>query len=215
MTEDEARGWLDSHFSVSRETWRALETYVAILLTAMDEQNLIAESTRPHVWARHIVDSAQLLTHVAAAGEGEWIDLGSGAGLPGIIVACLSDRPVVLVESRRKRIDFLNDVIAQIGLSHVRVFGGRVEAVPETAAAIISARAYAPLPKLFASAAHLADKNTLWVLPKGRNAQNELEAARPAWQGLFHVEPSVTDGDSAIIVAQAVKPVVARRKSRA
>ncbi|MBH1997996.1 MAG: 16S rRNA (guanine(527)-N(7))-methyltransferase RsmG, partial [Sphingomonadaceae bacterium] len=60
-----------------------------------------------------------------------------------------------------------------------------------------------------------ANKKTLWVLPKGRNAENELEAARPAWQGLFHVEPSVTDADSAIIVAQAVKPVVARRKSRA
>lgn len=215
MTEEEARGWLDAQFSVPRETWDRLERYVAILLAAMDGQNLIAESTRPHVWARHIVDSAQLLTHAVQADDGEWIDLGSGAGLPGIVVACLSDRPVLMVESRRMRIDFLNEVVAQLGLGHARVFGGRVENVAPTAAAVISARAYAPLPKLFASAAHLANKKTLWVLPKGRNAENELEAARPAWQGLFHVEPSVTDADSAIIVAQAVKPVVARRKSRA
>lgn len=213
MTEEEARAWLNAQFDVPRETWGRLDAYVAILLAAMDEQNLIAQSTRPHIWARHIVDSAQLLCHAQSAGEGDWIDLGSGAGLPGIVLACLSRRPVVMVESRRKRIDFLNDVIATLGLGHARVFGGRVEMVPATAAAVISARAYAPLPKLFESAMHLSDKNSLWVLPKGRNAQNELEAARPAWQGVFQVEPSVTDADSAIIVARSVKPV-ARRKGR-
>nr|WP_218647625.1 16S rRNA (guanine(527)-N(7))-methyltransferase RsmG [Sphingobium lactosutens] len=204
---------MEAQFDVSRETWARLERYVAILLSAMDEQNLIAESTRPHVWARHIVDSAQLIGHAVKAGEGEWIDLGSGAGLPGIVVACLSDRPMLMVESRRKRIDFLNDVIAELGLTHARIFGGRVETVPATQAAVISARAYAPLPKLLASALHLSDKKTLWVLPKGRNAQNELEALRPAWQGVFHVEPSVTDAESAIIVAQSVLPA-GKRKHR-
>ena len=214
MTEEEARAWLEAQFDVPRETWERLECYVAILLSAMDEQNLIAESTRPHVWARHIVDSAQLMLHAKAAGEGEWLDLGSGAGLPGIVLACLSDRPLRMVESRRKRIDFLNDVIADLGLKNASVFGGRVEMMPTTAAAVISARAYAPLPKLLSSALHLSDKNSLWVLPKGRNAQNELEATRPAWQGVFHVEPSVTDADSAIIVARSVQPA-GKRKSRA
>lgn len=213
MTEDEARAWLMAQFDVPRETWDLLERYVAILLSAMDEQNLIAASTRPHIWARHIVDSAQLLLLARDVGEGEWVDLGSGAGLPGIVVACLSERPVVMIETRRKRIDFLNDVIAQLGLRHARVFGGRVESTASMRAAVISARAYAPLPKLFASAQHLSDKNSLWVLPKGRNAQNELEAARPAWQGMFHVEPSVTDAESAIIVAQAVMPA-GKKKGR-
>lgn len=212
MTEEEARAWLEAQFDVSRETWTRLERYVAILIEGMQEQNLIAESTRPHVWARHVVDSAQLLKLIGVAGEGEWVDLGAGAGLPGIIVAILCDRPVLMVESRRKRIDFLNDTIAQLGLGNASVFGGRVEVTPPTAAAVISARAYAPLPKLLTSAMHLADENTTWVLPKGRNAQNELEAVRPAWQGAFHVEPSVTDGDSAIIVARGIKPV--RKKGR-
>lgn len=214
MTEEEARAWLDTQFDVSRETWDRLERYVTILLAAMDEQNLIAESTRPHIWARHIVDSAQLLRHAESAGDGEWYDLGSGAGLPGIVVACLSTRPVTMVESRRKRIEFLDAVIDQLDLKRARVFGGRVEAVPATAAAVISARAYAPLPKLLSSAAHLANEKTLWVLPKGRNAQNELEAVRPSWQGAFHMEASVTDADSAILIAHSVKPV-ARRKGRA
>ncbi|WP_176596949.1 MULTISPECIES: 16S rRNA (guanine(527)-N(7))-methyltransferase RsmG [Sphingobium] len=212
MTEDEAREWLNRQFDVPRGTWDRLERYVAILLTEMEQQNLIAESTRPHIWARHIVDSAQLIPLAEGAGAGEWIDLGSGAGLPGIVVAILTDRPVQMVESRRKRIDFLNGVISDLGLSKASVFGGRVEAVPPACAAVISARAYAPLPKLWESAVHLSDEKTIWVLPKGRNAQNELEAASRSWQGAFHVERSVTDADSAIIVAQAVRSV--RRKGR-
>lgn len=204
MTEEEARAWLDAHFDVPRETSEKLERYVAILLDEMDRQNLIAESTRSHVWARHIVDSAQLIPLSAPSQQGEWIDLGSGAGLPGIVAAILTQRPVRMVESRRKRIDFLNHLITDLNLGKAEVFGGRVEAVPATSAAIISARAYAPLPRLFDSASHLSDKNTLWVLPKGRNAQNELEEAQRTWQGVFHVERSVTDADSAIIIARSV-----------
>ncbi|MFZ2997869.1 16S rRNA (guanine(527)-N(7))-methyltransferase RsmG [Sphingobium sp.] len=213
MTEDEARNWLQENFTVPRETWAKLERYVAILLNEMDEQNLIAESTRAHIWARHIVDSAQLLIHSKAAGQGDWVDLGSGAGLPGIVVACLLERPVLMVESRRKRIDFLNRVIADLGLKNATIVGGRVETLPPMRAAVISARAYAPLPKLLSSALHLSDKNSIWILPKGRNAQNELEAVRPSWQAVFHVEPSVTDADSAILIAHSVKPV-AKRKGR-
>lgn len=213
MTEDEARGWLQAQFDVSRETWYLLERYVAILLSAADEQNLIAKSTKAHIWVRHIVDSAQLLNHAGDDDGRDWIDLGSGAGLPGIVIACLVDRPLMMVESRRKRIDFLNDVITDLGLGNARVFGGRVETVPATKAAVISARAYAPLPKLLASALHLSDKKTVWVLPKGRNAQNELEAARPAWQGVFHVEPSVTDADSALIIARNLAPA-GKKKGR-
>lgn len=213
MSEDEARAWLAARFDVPRETWQRLERFVAILLTAMDSQNLIAESTRAHIWARHIVDSAQLLAHGGEERQGGWIDLGSGAGLPGLVIAILSPWKILLVESRRKRVDFLTDVVGELGLVHARIYGGRVETVPAAPAATISARAYAPLDRLLSSAAHLADENTLWVLPKGRNAQNELEEIRPSWQGVFHVEPSVTDPESAIIVAHAVKPV-ARRKGQ-
>lgn len=205
MTEDEARAWLQAQFTVSRGTWDRLERYVAALTAEMEHQNLIAESTRPHIWARHIVDSAQLLKWAEEAREGSWVDLGSGAGLPGIVAAILSVRPLIMIESRRKRVEFLQSVIDDLGLTHARVFGGRVENVPAMSAAVISARAYAPLPKLFQSAVHLSTEKTLWVLPKGRNAENELEAVQPAWQGVFHVERSITDAESAIIIARAVK----------
>lgn len=207
MTEDEAKQWLVESLAVPRETMGRLERYVALLLAGMEEQNLIAESTRDQVWARHIVDSAQLLPFARGAGEGPWVDLGSGAGLPAIVVAILFDRPIIMIESRRKRIEFLSNIAAELGLSHAKVIGGRVEsaemAVP---ASVISARAYAPLPRLFSSALHLSTDQTVWVLPKGRNAEIELEATRPTWQGVFHVERSVTDTDSAIIVARGVTP---------
>jgi len=204
MTEEEAKAWLKSELHVSRETMALLDRYVALLLEEMAVQNLIAESTRDHVWARHIVDSAQLLPLANDAPDGTWIDLGSGAGLPAIVVAALSPRPLLMIESRRKRIDFLARVVGELNLPHAEIFGGRVESAEVAPAAVISARAYAPLTRLLSSAHHLSSDRTIWVLPKGRNAENELETARPTWQGVFHVERSVTDPDSAIIIARSV-----------
>ena len=206
MTEDEAKTWLKANFDVPRETWVRLDSYVQMLLAEMDQQNLIAESTRDHVWSRHIVDSAQLMKVDGAANEGLWIDLGSGAGLPAIVVAILSKRPVLMIESRRKRIDFLNRLVGELSLNNADVYGGRVESAPASEAAVISARAYAPLDRLLSSALHLSTDKSLWILPKGRNAQIELEAARSSWQGVFHVERSITDPESAIIIARSVAP---------
>lgn len=222
MTEEEARAWLDAQFDVSRETWAGLERYVALLLDEMERQNLIAASTRDHVWARHIVDSAQLLmpARVAEQGaeQGAWLDLGAGAGLPGIVVALLRGGPVVLIEERRKRVEFLRHVIAQCGLGQAEVFGGKVERyAPDggAKAAIISARAYAPLPRLLESAAHLAGAQTLWVLPKGRNWQNEVETAQALWHFVFHVERSVTDGEGAVLVLRSVRAKTGRQGRQA
>lgn len=205
MTEEEARAWIGGHFDVPRETWDRLERYLALLFDEMTRQNLISESTREQVWARHIVDCAQLIGLAPPVEARPWVDLGSGAGLPGIVVAILSGWHVILVESRRKRIEFLQSVIDALRLD-ATVFGGRVEVLERTRpAAVISARAFAPLPKLLGTALHLADANTIWLLPKGKNWQNELETAQQTWQGGFHVERSITDPDSAIVVARSVK----------
>ena len=211
MTEDEARLWL-THQDVSRETLAQLEHYIAVLFDEMAHQNLIAESTRDHIWARHIVDSAQLLPLAPTPNERGrgWIDLGSGAGLPGIVIAILSRWKVTLVESRRKRVDFLAHVVATLGLDNVEIFGGRAETLKTSVpAAVISARAFAPLPKLFASAHHLADSKSFWLLPKGKSWQSDIDDAALLWHGMFHVEHSVTDPDSAVVVARSV-----RRKGR-
>jgi hypothetical protein len=128
VTEEEARAWLQSTFDVSRETWGRLERFVELLLAESRNQNLIAESTQSQVWARHIVDSAQLLPLAGRAdgeGNGLWVDLGAGAGLPGIVVAILSERPLQMIEMRRKRVEFLEAVIAELGLGNAQVVCGK------------------------------------------------------------------------------------------
>lgn len=205
MTEDEARAWLEAH-NVPRETLGRIEQFVTFLLVEGEKQNLISAATRDMIWARHIVDSAQLLSLAQDAGEGAWIDLGSGAGFPGLIIGALSTRPMILIESRRKRVEFLEASIAIMGLGgHVRVDGRRLELVETQSAAIISARAFAPLDRLLPLAERFSHSGTIWILPKGKNARSELEATRKTWQGVFHVEQSVTDADAAIIVARKVK----------
>jgi len=204
MTEDEARAWLAARH-VPRETMEALERFVAFLLDESSRQNLISASTQETVWSRHIVDSAQLLDLARDAPAGPWLDLGSGAGFPGLVIAALTDRPVVLVESRRKRVEFLTAAAEVLGVAdRVRVEGRRLELVEDFPAAVISARAFAPLDRLLPLAARFSRSGTVWLLPKGRSAQSELAAVRQTWQGVFHVEHSVTDPEAAIIIARGV-----------
>lgn len=201
-TEDQARAWIEEVFAPDAQTWHRLDTFARILTEQSTRQNLVAASTLPHLWVRHIVDSAQLLPLCAGSGGGLWIDLGSGAGLPGIVIAILRDAPMMLVESRKLRCGFLRDVAAELGLSsRVTVAELRAEAVDNIKCDVISARAFAPLPKLIDIAARFAGPETYWVLPKGRNAVNELAMLPQAWHSLFHVEQSLTDADSAILRA--------------
>jgi 16S rRNA (guanine527-N7)-methyltransferase len=206
VTEEEARSWIRERFDVSRET--LLDRYAALLTSEARNQNLISASTIDELWARHIVDSAQLVPLAEAAPDGPWLDVGSGAGLPGIVVGLLTDRAVVLVEPRAKRAAFLREVVATLGLEQrVSVQPSRIESYrPAARAAIVSARAVAALPQILASTAHCTDSSTVWLLPKGRNAQSEVEDARARWQGVFHVEPSITQPESGIVIARGVRP---------
>jgi 16S rRNA (guanine527-N7)-methyltransferase len=204
MTEAEAQLWLYEHFDVSRETIKRLETFVEYLKRESTSQNLIAASTLETIWSRHIVDSAQLLLHVPdVINSGAWLDLGSGAGFPGIVVALLTNMSVTLVESRAKRIDYLDRAVILLDLeSRVKIAGMPLEKVKTAPFSIISARAFAPLPRLLALSARFSTKNTIWLLPKGQNARRELEEVRAHWSVDFHVEPSVTDEEAGIIVGK-------------
>lgn len=197
MTEEEARAQLD----VPRGTMATLEKYVELIHVESARQNLVSASTLDSIWSRHIVDSAQLAPLLRS---GRFIDIGSGAGLPGIVLAAITGSPTLLIEPRRKRAEFLADCAATLGLANVSVRQARAETVAAPPAASITARAVAPLAALFAAAAHLADRDTRWILPKGRSAQSELAAARATWHGAFRIVVSVTDPDSAIVIAEQV-----------
>jgi 16S rRNA (guanine527-N7)-methyltransferase len=204
MDEAAARRWLSENFDVPRETFACIEEFVALLTEENHRQNLVSAATLGHIWSRHIVDSAQLLS--LSEDGGSWADLGTGAGFPGLIVGLLRRGPTILVEQRRLRVEFLRRVVERLGLvGKIEVAASNVSGFEGGPYATISARAFAPLDRLFALSAHLAAPGTKWILPKGRNAKSELEAARASWQGVFCLEPSVTDPDACIVIAEQVR----------
>ena len=187
---------------VSRETFEKLEAYVELVRAEARCQNLISVSTLDHLWDRHILDSAQLARLEPHAGA-SWVDIGSGAGLPGIVIACLVDGPVTLVEPRRLRADFLHKCTESLDVD-ARIICAKAERV-EGRFDVITGRAVARLTDFLKLSHHLSTTKTVWALPKGRGAQSELAEAERSWQGVFHVERSVTDADSWIVVGTGVR----------
>ena len=204
MTEEEAQAWLRAEYDVSRETWQKLETFNALLRDEMQRQNLISKASADNLWSRHIVDSAQLLRYAPVAETAKiWLDLGTGAGFPGIIIAILTPYQVRMVESRKRRVEFLNRVVEQTGIAgHAQVLGDRLENIASFPADVISARAFAPLDRLIALSHRFSTENTVWLLPKGKNAVRELKGLSPKRQKMFHVEHSLTDPDAGILVGR-------------
>lgn len=202
--ETEARDYVAA--LTDAEGMARIEAFAALVLEENRHQNLIAKATEPHIWQRHIADSAQLIENVSREtfgpnAKGPWLDLGSGPGFPGLVIAALSpNMPVVLVESRARRAEFLERCVAALGLTKCRVEGQRLERITPFPARAISARAFAPLPKLLALSAPFSTSATRYVLPKGRSAAQELETLKPSIRAMFHVKHSLTDPDAGIIV---------------
>jgi len=201
-TEDEARDWLRKLPECDEAAWVRLETLIAMLVEENRQQNLVSAASLEQVWLRHIVDSAQLLPYVSRETSRPWLDLGTGAGFPGLVVAAL--RPeceVVMVESRTRRIEWLDRARVAMGLDNARIAGQRLELVESFPVNVISARAFAPLEKLLTISARFSTSDTVWLLPKGRSAKQELEDLRK-WRHMFHVEQSLTDPQAGIIVGK-------------
>ncbi|MBJ7500552.1 MAG: 16S rRNA (guanine(527)-N(7))-methyltransferase RsmG [Sphingopyxis sp.] len=210
--EEEARAWIAGALSPTSAQWAGLERFAGMLIAENERQNLIAASTIPTIWVRHIADSAQLLSFDGRAGEELWIDLGSGPGLPGLVVAILSARPMLLVEARKRRCEFLRAAVGALGLDHVEIAEAPLERVVTRPAATISARAFAPLDRLIDLSARFSTESTHWLLPKGRNAVKELALLPEPWQRMFHVEQSRTDAESQILVG--VGKMVAKQRGK-
>jgi 16S rRNA (guanine527-N7)-methyltransferase len=201
VTEEEARAWVERTFDVPRETMERMDRFVALLADEGQRQNLVSAASLESVWTRHIADSAQLLRFAPTGAT--WADLGSGAGFPGLIVSLFHDGPVTLIESRRLRADFLERAADALAVA-VEILPCRAERVTGRKFGVVSARAFAPLDRLLEIGAPLATPETIWILPKGRNAKSELAARDSSWQGRFHVEPSLTDQAAGIVIAEQV-----------
>jgi 16S rRNA (guanine527-N7)-methyltransferase len=190
--------------TVSRETFERLEIYAALLRDEAARQNLISASTLDCLWERHILDSAQLVRFEPEPGA-SWADIGSGAGLPGIVVATLVSGPVLLIEPRRLRATFLQRVVDELGLmDRVSVAAAKAERISGRFD-VITARAVASLDRLLEISTHLSTRKTRWLLPKGRGVESELAQARRNWHCEAESVSSCTDPHSEILVLHGVK----------
>jgi 16S rRNA (guanine527-N7)-methyltransferase len=200
--EAQARTWFREVLRCDALAFDRLEALVAMLREENQRQNLVSARSLDDVWVRHLADSAQLTLVSRGTPPGEWMDLGSGAGFPGLIIAVLEpSRHVVLVESRSRRIEWLERAVDALRLN-ASVKGARLESLDANPARVISARAFAPLPRILEAAARFSTDETQWLLPKGRGGAIELRAMPEKIQNMFHVEPSLTDPDSVILVGR-------------
>ena len=191
---------------VSRETFSQLITFQATFEKWAARINLAAPSTLPELWSRHILDSAQLLP--LAPNALRFVDLGSGGGFPGAVLAVLlADRDgasITLVESNQKKVSFLRNAIAG---SPGRVVAKRIEEFAGTGedADIVTARALAPLGKLLGLAEPWLSAGATALFHKGRDYRREIEESRDAWQFSLVEHPSVIDAASVILEISDLK----------
>lgn len=205
-------------FKVPRETIHRLERYAVLLAHWQKTTNLVAPSTVPALWSRHFADSAQLAK--LAPDARLWLDLGSGAGFPGLVVAILNagkaDFRMHLVEANAKKCAFLAEV-ARATEAPVEVHATRIEALAARAdrpsPAVISARALAPLPQLLALAVPFFGAGTRALLLKGREAEKEIEAAREAWSFDAKLHSSLTAKDAHIVEIANLRPRAPRARA--
>jgi 16S rRNA (guanine527-N7)-methyltransferase len=195
---------------VSRETLDRLDRFVAVLLEWQQRMNLIASSTESKLWTRHIADSLQLLALAPQARI--WVDLGSGAGFPGVVLACaLADKPgarVHLVERSTKKAAFLREAVQATG-APAKVHAVGLEDFVENLAApvdVVTARALAPLAALLSATYPLLKTGTLGLFPKGQDVDAELTEAAKCWSIESSLAQSVTDPKAKIVCITGINP---------
>jgi 16S rRNA (guanine527-N7)-methyltransferase len=195
---------------VSRETGRRLENFVTVLLAWQRRMNLIAPSTESTLWTRHIADSLQL--PLLAPQARIWVDLGSGAGFPGLVIACaLAETPgaiIHLVESNAKKAAFLREAV-RVTETPARVHADTIENFAANVAGpfdAVTARALAPLPALLAAAYPLLKNGALGLFPKGQDVASELTEAAKYWKIQRSLTLSRTDPNARIVVVRGLEP---------
>jgi 16S rRNA (guanine527-N7)-methyltransferase len=190
---------------VSRETLARLDAYAALLWQWSARINLVGASTLPDLWRRHFLDSAQLFPLVPAAAQ-SLVDLGSGAGFPGLVLAIIGVPGVELIESDARKCAFLREA-ARIAAAPVTIRNARIEALPpQVAAAVVTARGVAPLDRLLVLAQRFIGPNTVCLFPKGEAAAQEVAAAQHAWRMDVTTHQSRSDPRGVVLCLSRVAP---------
>ena len=194
---------------VSRETLHRLGVYLDLLRRWQGAINLVGAATLDDAWRRHILDSAQLLAHLPP-GARTVVDLGSGAGLPGLVLAVLGVPGVHLIESDRRKAAFLREAARATGVQ-VTIHARRIEALEGWPADVVTARALAPLPRLLALAERFVGPRTVCLFLKGRSASRELTEACKTWHMRPEMFRSLADPSGVVLRLQGVARALDRQ----
>jgi 16S rRNA (guanine527-N7)-methyltransferase len=198
-----SREGFSAQLDVSRETLERLTVYLELLLRWQQAINLVGRATLADPWRRHFLDSAQLAARIPA-GAASLVDLGSGAGFPGMVLALMGTRGVHLIESDRRKAQFLREVARATGTS-VRVHAERVEQIPGWRADVITARALAPLPRLLALAERFMTSDSVCLFLKGRSGAHELTEARVSWHMETEMFPSLSEPTGMVLQLRGIR----------
>lgn len=189
--------------NVSRETLERLQAYLELLHEWNERMNLVAASTLPDAWRRHIVDSAQLFPFIGTNSK-HLVDVGSGAGFPGMVLAILGVEGVELVEATLKKCTFLNAVAENLGIP-VEVRHTRAEIMKRNPAHTITARAVGPLARLLEQCVPLIGPRTRCLFLKGQAVEAELTEAHKIWMMRVSRVPSRTDPSGTVLILEEVR----------
>ncbi|WP_241503247.1 16S rRNA (guanine(527)-N(7))-methyltransferase RsmG [Komagataeibacter melaceti] len=190
---------------VSRETRDRLERYAGILQRWNQRINLVSPHDLPHLWSRHIADSLQLADQIPAGGV-TLVDMGSGGGFPGLVIACATDAHVTLIESDQRKAAFLREA-ARVAGARVTVCAQRLEVARVPPAQVVTARALAPLSRLLEWGTRFLQPDGFCLFLKGRNAEEELTTARADWHMATTRIPSRTNTDGVILKLSDIRRV--------
>ena len=191
---------------VSRETLERLEVYVGLLLKWQRAINLIGPGTVADVWGRHVLDCGQLMRYIPRD-KAPVVDIGSGAGLPGLVLAIMGVPNVKLVESNSRKCNFLREA-ARMTKAPVEIVESRVDHLQNMVAGVVTARALAPLSKLIELSQSVTSPNTIYLFLKGKDLKNELTHLNNNWRLNWEVHPSLTNPDGSILKMESVARVI-------
>jgi 16S rRNA (guanine527-N7)-methyltransferase len=188
---------------VSRETLERLTVYLELLRRWQPAINLVGSATLVDPWRRHFLDCAQLIEHLPDP-LADLVDLGSGAGFPGMVLALLGVRGVHLIEADRRKAEFLRAVARATG-APVAIHAERIERMPAWPAGVITARALAPLPRLLELAQDFVTADSVCLLLKGRSAERELTEARGSWHMIAEMFPSLSEPNGIVVQLRGIR----------
>jgi 16S rRNA (guanine527-N7)-methyltransferase len=198
-----SREMFGEQLGVSRETLERLTVYLDLLRRWQPAINLVGVATLADPWRRHVLDSAQLAAHVPA-GAADLVDLGSGAGFPGMVLALLGARGVHLIEVDRRKAQFLREVARLTG-APATIHGERIEQMQGWPAAVVTARALAPLPRLLDLAARFLVSDSVALFLKGKSVKRELTDARASWHMVSETFTSLSEPTGTVLKLRGIR----------